>query len=79
MGTQGDGCAPIRQTSQSSYIIVPVQSHLSTILVDTGASHSFISKHIFDNEFPNMINLCTYEKKINCSSEQHINELRRLC
>jgi hypothetical protein len=51
MGTQGDGCAPTQQTSQSSYIKVPVEGRLSTVLVDTGASYSFISKHLFDNEF----------------------------
>ena len=51
MGTQGGGCAPIPQTSQSSYIRVPVEGQLSTILIDTGASHSFISKHIFETKF----------------------------
>jgi transposase InsO family protein len=63
MGTQGDGCAPIQKTSQSSYIKAPVGDRLSTILVDTGASHSFISKHMFDNEFKNFFHLFTYETK----------------
>jgi transposase InsO family protein len=63
MGSQGDGCAPIQQTSQSSYIRVPVGGRLSTVLVDTGASNSFISKHILDNEFQNFFPLFTLEKK----------------
>jgi hypothetical protein len=63
MGTQGDGCVPKQQTSQSPHIKVPVGGRLSTILIDTGASHSFISKYIFDTEFSNFFNLFTHEKK----------------
>jgi len=63
MGTQGDGCARIQQTLQSSYIRVTVGGRLSAILVDTGVSHSFINKYIFDNEFQKFFPLFTFEKK----------------
>lgn len=63
MGTQGGGCAPTHQTSQSSYIRVTVEDRLCTVLVDTGASHSFVSKYTFDNEFQHLSRLITFEHK----------------
>ena len=72
MGTQGDGCAPIQKTSQSSYIKVPVEDRLSTILVDTGASYSFISKHLFDNQFQKFFNLFVFETKSTTVANQNV-------
>jgi len=63
MGTQGDGCAPTAKTSQSSYIRVLVENQLSTILIDTGASHSFISKFIFETHFQKYSHLFIPERK----------------
>jgi len=65
MKTQGDGCAPIQQKSQSSYIKASLGDRLSTILIDTGASHPFISKYVFDNKFQFFFHLFTFEKVVN--------------
>ena len=63
MEVQDDGCTSNQNTSQSSYIRVPVEGVTSTILIDTGASHSFISKYLFENKFQHLSNYFVTEKK----------------
>ena len=63
MGAQGDGCAPSKITSPSSYIEAPLAGRPTRILIDTGASLSFISKHSYENDYKYLPGIFTKENK----------------